>query len=65
MYLLSCAQKNQEHQAAVLLGILDQYRRAVEVLLDAPYGSVVLADLQEWDSLAEVLLRRMMLPMQG
>ena len=65
MYLLSCAQKNQEHQAAVLLGILDQYRRAVEVLLDAPYGSVVLADLQEWDGLAEVLLRRMMLPMQG
>ena len=49
----------------MLLGILDQYRRAVEVLLDAPYGSVVLADLQEWDSLAEVLLRRMMLPMQG
>ena len=65
MYLLTCAQKNQEHQPAVLLGILDQYRRAVEVLLDAPYGSVVLADLQEWDSLAEVLLRRMMLPMQG
>ena len=65
MYLVACAQKNQEYQAAALLGILDQYRRAVEVLLDAPYGSVVLADLQEWDGLAEVLLRRMMLPMQG
>ncbi|MGN0777564.1 MAG: TetR/AcrR family transcriptional regulator [Aristaeellaceae bacterium] len=65
MYLLECAQKKQEHQAAVLLSILDQYRRAVEVLLDAPYGSVILADLPEWDGLSETLLRRMMLPMQG
>ena len=65
MYLLTCAQKNQEHQPAVLLGILDQYRRAAEVLLDAPYGSILLADLKDWDSLAEMLLRQMMLPMQG
>ena len=49
----------------MLLGILDQYRRAAEVLLDAPYGSILLADLKDWDSLAEMLLRQMMLPMQG
>lgn len=65
MHLLSSAKKSQEYSAGVLLGILDQYRRAVEVLLDAPYGSIDLADLKEWNALAEVLMRRMLLPMQG
>ncbi|MBQ8655167.1 MAG: TetR/AcrR family transcriptional regulator [Clostridia bacterium] len=65
MHLLDSARKNQEHSPAALLGILEQYRRTVEVLLDAPYGSVNFADLKEWDALSEVLMRRMMLPMQG
>ena len=65
MHLLECAQKGQEHSPAALLAILDQYRRMVEVLLDAPYGSVKLVDLAEWDGMAELLLRRINMPMQG
>ena len=65
LHLLESVKKGQEHSNAALLGILDQYRRAVEVLLDAPYGSINIAELKEWDALAEVLMRRMRLPMQG
>lgn len=64
LHLLEQAKKAQEHSAAALLGMLDQYRRGVEVLLDAPFGSIVIADLKEWNALSEVLLRRMRLPMQ-
>ena len=39
-------------EAPVLLGRLDAYRRAVEVLLDAPYGSIEIIRVEEW---AEVL----------
>lgn len=63
-HLLQQAKKAQEHSAAALLGMLDQYRRGVEVLLDAPFGSIVIADLKEWNALSEVLLRRMRLPLQ-
>lgn len=65
LHLLESIKKTQEHNPAALLSILDQYRRTVEVLLDAPYGSINIADLKEWNVLAEVLMRRMMLPMQG
>ncbi len=65
LHILASAKKGQEHNPAALLGILDQYRRAVEVLLDAPYGSVEVVDLKEWSALAEILSRRMRLPMQG
>lgn len=65
LHLLQSVKKNQEHSSAALLGILDQYRRMVEVLLDAPYGSVNIADLKEWNALAEALMRQLMLPMQG
>lgn len=65
LHLLQSIKNSQEHSVAALLGILEQYRRVIEVLLDAPYGSIDIAELKEWDALAEVLMRRMMLPMQG
>ena len=65
LHLLDSIKNTQEHSPAALLSILEQYRRMVEVLLDAPYGSVNIADLKEWNALAEALMRRLLLPMQG
>ncbi|MBQ2952065.1 MAG: TetR/AcrR family transcriptional regulator [Clostridia bacterium] len=41
--------------AALLLTALERYRRAVEVLLDAPYGSVELLRVEELMAVAEVV----------
>lgn len=35
--------------ALSLLQILEKYRRAIELLLDAPYGSVEIVRVEEWD----------------
>jgi len=35
-----------------LLNLLTKYRRAIEVLLDAPYGSVEIIRVEEWDETA-------------
>lgn len=40
-----------------LLSILERYRRAVEVLLDAPYGSVDIIRMEELASVAEAIAR--------
>lgn len=48
--------KGWKHDCAVLAGILEKYRRTVEVLLDAPYGSIQLIALSEWDEAAEQLM---------
>ncbi len=40
-----------------LLQLLEKYRRAVEVLLDAPYGSVQIIRAEEWDEVAAILTR--------
>ena len=63
--LLASAKKAQKPDAAALMGILNKYRRSVERLLDAPFGSVEIIRLQEWDAVAEELTHRLMLPMQG
>lgn len=63
--LLACAKKAQKPDAAALLGMLSKYRRSIERLLDAPFGSVEIIRLQEWDDVAEELIRRLMLSMQG
>lgn len=34
-----------------LLTVLEKYRRAVEVLLDAPYGSIEIIRVEEWDEI--------------
>lgn len=35
--------------ASALLTLLESYRRAIEVLLDAPYGSIEIVRIEEWD----------------
>ncbi len=38
-----------------LLQTLNKYRRAVEVLLDAPYGAIEIVRVEEWDEVADLL----------
>ncbi len=59
LLLLQALRKGQRHDAGALLGVLEKYRRSIEVLLDAPYGSVTLADFADWDELAEALGRQL------
>lgn len=59
LYILDCCRKEQRYEPAALLGILGQTRRCIEVLLDAPYGSIEPADLSGWDEIAQNLIRRM------
>lgn len=62
--LLKGAKTAQKPDAAALLGCLGKYRRVLERLLDAPYGSVKIIDLQEWDETADALLRRLNVAVQ-
>lgn len=39
----------------LLLNVLGKYRRAVEVLLDAPYGSVEIIRVEEWDEVIRAM----------
>ena len=48
-------------EPAVLLEILDDCRRSLEALLDAPYGSIEMISLEAWVGFAEEALRRMRL----
>ena len=61
--LISDAQKAQVHDAGHLLNVLNRYRRSVEVLLDAPFGSIEILRVDEWDEVATRLSRTLMLPM--
>jgi len=63
--LVACAKKAQKQDASALMGTLEKYRRVIERLLDAPFGSVHIIPLAEWNEVAEGLIRQMMLPMQG
>lgn len=55
--LLRISREGQRYDTSALLGALERYRRAVEVLLDAPYGSVVIIRIEEWEEVAQRLLR--------
>lgn len=57
LQLLQCAKAGQKPEVGVMLGSLDKYRRSVEVLLDAPYGSVQLVQLGEWAQMLDSLMR--------
>lgn len=46
-FLAGMAQEERPDQAA-LLQMLRKYRRAVELLLDAPYGSIEILRVEEW-----------------
>ncbi len=43
--------------AAGLLALLGRYRRSIEVLLDAPYGSIEIIRIEEWAEVADAILR--------
>lgn len=63
MSLINDAMKAQVHDAVSLLAVLNRYRRSVEVLLDAPFGSIEILRIDEWDEVATRLTRTLMLPM--
>lgn len=56
--LLAYAKEGQRPEAGALLVTLDKYRRSIEVLLDAPYGSVQVIQLGEWALMLDGLMRR-------
>lgn len=63
MYLISCVKSRQSHDMMTMLSILNRYRRCVEVLLDAPFGSIEILRVDEWEELAARLIRTMIMPM--
>lgn len=62
--LLAISRKSPRLEPAALLAVLEKYRRSIEVLLDAPYGSVVMLPLEEWVTLTEKLLRQLRMPLR-
>lgn len=63
--LMTSIKKAQKPETAALLSILNRYRRSLERLLDAPFGSVEIIPLQEWEDVVDKLSCRLLLPMQG
>ena len=59
LYLLRCVRKEERYESATILNLLQQTRRCVEVLLEAPYGGIQLADLQTWDEAAQYMMMRL------
>lgn len=57
--LLRVAREGERYDTAALLGSLERYRRAIEVLLDAPYGSIEIIRIEEWEEVSQRLLRAM------
>ena len=55
--LLQVAHEGVRYDVPALLATLEKYRRTMEVLLDAPYGSVVMIRIEEWDEVSQRLLR--------
>lgn len=43
--------------ASALLLMLERYRRAIEVLLDAPYGSIEIVRVEEWGEVAGEIMK--------
>lgn len=58
--LLDASKKAQKPETAALMANLNKYRRTIERLLDAPFGSVEIISLQEWNDMVEALSRRML-----
>ena len=59
MYLLGCVKGDTRYEPASLLSTLECYRRCIEALLEAPWGSVELVRLERWNELAETFLRKL------
>lgn len=54
--VVRCAEEEKRLDTSALLNILERYRRSIEVLLDAPYGSISIIRLEELDEVAVKLL---------
>lgn len=53
--LQTAASEGARLDQLALLNVLEKYRRAVEVLLDAPYGSIEIVRVEEWDEVARAI----------
>ena len=53
--LYNAVQEGVRADRLMLLSLLEKYRRAVEVLLDAPYGSIEVIRIEEWCRIADEL----------
>lgn len=63
--LLSQIDQAVQLSPAALLDTLTLYRAAMERLLDAPFGSINLSDLEAWSKVAQEIERRIVLPSKG
>ncbi len=63
--LLSQIDQAVQLSPAALLDTLTLYRAAMERLLDAPFGSINLSDLEAWSKVAQEVGRRIVLPAKG
>lgn len=61
--VLDSARQGSRMDPAAALTVLEKYRRAIEVLLEAPYGSIELLPLGEWAALSEQLAYHLAMPM--
>ncbi len=55
--LLRASRGEVRYETGAALTLLEKYRRGVEVLLEAPYGSVEIVRIEEWEEVAHRLLR--------
>ena len=55
MQLAGAKKSGVRCDTSALMPILSRYRRVTEVILDAPYGSVELIELEVWDRIAQHL----------
>ena len=54
--IYACTRDGKRYDQLSLLNTLEKYRRAVEVLLDAPYGTIEIIRVEEWDEVARSIL---------
>ena len=57
--VICCAKEGKRLDTSALLNILERYRRSIELLMDAPYGSICIIGLEELDEVAAKLLYSM------
>lgn len=50
------ARDGERYDQISLLNTLEKYRRAVELLLDAPYGAIEIVRVEEWDEVMRSIL---------
>ena len=56
-HVRQCAAEGRRLDTGNLLSIVEKYRRSIEILLDAPYGSICIVRIEEWDEVSGKLLR--------